>query len=133
LASTVDEKVFGVAMSRLASNHTVTRAHLQRINALCQCAMGYDTVDHGLWECGLHCALRNEVQEKLRAAGIDHGSSIRDILAMRNMVALRLIFEYSKDLGLHIKSNAYEAPRTHYIPGLSEYTPPLLKKKKKYI
>jgi hypothetical protein len=31
---------------------------------------------------------------KIRAAGIDHGSSIRDILAMRNIVALRLIFEY---------------------------------------
>jgi ribonuclease HI len=77
-------------LSRLAFNHTS------------QCAMGYDTIDHGLWECGLHCALRNELQEKLRAAGIDHGSSIRDILAMRNMVALRLIFEYSIDLGLHI-------------------------------
>jgi hypothetical protein len=64
--------------------------------------MGYDTIDHGLWECGLHCALRNELQGKLRAAGIDHGSSIRDILAKRNMVALRLIFEYPKDLGLHI-------------------------------
>jgi hypothetical protein len=47
---------------RLASNHTGTQAHLQRINvvqdALCQCAMGYDTIDHGLWECGLHCTLR---------------------------------------------------------------------------
>jgi hypothetical protein len=106
MASTVDERVYLVAMSRLASNHTGTRAHLQRINvvqdALCQCAMGYDTIDHVLWECGLHCALGNELQEKLRAAGIDHGSSIRDILAMRNMVALRLIYEYSKDLGLHI-------------------------------
>jgi hypothetical protein len=74
--------------------------------------MGNDTIDHGLWKCGLHSALRNELQEKLRVAGIDHGSSIRDILknnkiywdilAMRNMVALRLIFEYSKDMGLHI-------------------------------
>jgi hypothetical protein len=45
---------------------------------------------------------RNELQEKLRAAGIDHGSSIRDILAMRNMVALRLIFGCLKDLGLLI-------------------------------
>jgi hypothetical protein len=106
MASTVDERVFLVAISRLASNHTGTRAHLQRINviqdALCQCAMWYDTIDHGLWECRLHCALRNELQEKLRAAGMDHGSSIRDILAISNMVALRLIFEYSKDFGLHI-------------------------------
>jgi hypothetical protein len=106
MASTVDERVFLIAMSRFASNHTGTRANLPRINvdqdAICQCAMGYDTIDYGLWECGLHCALRNELQEKLRAAEIDHGSSIRDILAMRNMVALRLIFEYSKDLGLHI-------------------------------
>jgi hypothetical protein len=51
MASTVDERVFLVAMSRLASNHTGTRAHLQRINvvqdALCQCAMGYDTIDYG--------------------------------------------------------------------------------------
>jgi hypothetical protein len=59
--------------------------------------MGYGNVGYTA-----HCALRNELQEKLRAAGIDHGSSIRDILAMRNMTALRLIFEYSKDLGLHI-------------------------------
>jgi hypothetical protein len=77
IASTVDERVFLVAMSRLASNHTGTRAHLQRVNvfqsAFCQCAMGYDTIDHGLWKCGLHCALRNELQEKLRAAGITAG------------------------------------------------------------
>jgi hypothetical protein len=58
--------------------------------------MGYDTIEHGLWKCGLHSTLRNELQEKFRAAEIDHGrSSIMDILAMRNMVALRLIFEYS--------------------------------------
>jgi hypothetical protein len=44
----------------------------------------------------LHCTLRNELQEKLRAAEIDHGRSIKEILAMCNMVALRLIFEYSK-------------------------------------
>jgi hypothetical protein len=103
MASTVDERVFLVAMSRLAFHHTGTRANLQRINviALCQCAMGYDTIQHGLWECGLHCALTNELQEKIWAAGIDHGRSIRirDILAMRNMVALRFIFKYSKDMG----------------------------------
>jgi hypothetical protein len=101
VAYTIDERVLLVAMSSLASNHTGTRAHLQRINvvqdALCQCAMGYDTIDHGL-----HCKLRNELQEKLWAAGIDHGMLIRDILAIRNMVALRLVFEYSKDMGLHI-------------------------------
>jgi hypothetical protein len=52
MASTVDERFFLVAMSRLASNHTGTRVHLQRINvvreALCQCVIGYDTIDHGL-------------------------------------------------------------------------------------
>jgi hypothetical protein len=53
----------------------------------------------GMWATS---APRNELQEKLRAAGIDHGSSIRDILARRNIAALRLIFEYSKDLGLYI-------------------------------
>jgi hypothetical protein len=47
-------------------------------------------------------ALRNELQEKLWSAGIDHGRSISDILAMRNMVAIRIVFEYSKDMGLHI-------------------------------
>jgi hypothetical protein len=53
----------------------------------------------GMWAT-LHTKKR--ASGKLRAAGTDHGSSIRDILAMRNMVALRLIFEFSKDLGLHI-------------------------------
>jgi hypothetical protein len=76
---------------------------MQMINvvqdSLYQCAMGYDTINHGLWEWGLHCAQTNELPEKLRAAGIDHGRSIK---AMSNMVALRLIFEYSKDMGLHI-------------------------------
>jgi hypothetical protein len=85
MASTVDERVFLVAMFRLASNHTGTRSHLQRINfvqyALCQCAMEFDTIDHKLWECELYCTLRNELQ------GMDHGKSIRDILAIRNMVA----------------------------------------------
>jgi hypothetical protein len=63
MASTKDERAFLVAMTGLASNHTGTRAHLQRINvvqhALCQCAMEYDTIDHGLWDCGLHCAPRS--------------------------------------------------------------------------
>jgi hypothetical protein len=92
--------------SEMASNHTGTRSHLQKIyivqDALCQCAVGYDTIDHWLWECGLHCTLRNELQEKLRASGIDHGRSIKDILAKRNVVAIKLIFEYSKDNGWHI-------------------------------
>jgi hypothetical protein len=116
MASTVDKRVFLVAMSRLASNHTGSRAHLQRIHVVQDAfasTMGYDAIDHGLWEYELHCTLRNESQGKLRAAGIDHGRSIRDTLATRNMVALRLIFEYSKDMGLHIASNAYESPRTH--------------------
>jgi hypothetical protein len=43
MASTVDERVFLLAVFRLASNYTDTRAHLQRINvvqdALCQCAI----------------------------------------------------------------------------------------------
>jgi hypothetical protein len=95
MVATVAERVFFVAMSRLQRMNVVQ-------NALRQCAMGYDTIDHRLWKCELHCALRNELQEKLRATGKDHGRSIRDILAMRNMVALRLIFEYSKDMGLHI-------------------------------
>jgi hypothetical protein len=94
MASAVDERVFLMAMSRLAFNHTGTQAHLQRINivqdTLCQCAMRYDTINYGLWECELHCTLRNEVQIKP-----NHGRSIRDKLAMRNMVAL-------KDMGLHI-------------------------------
>jgi hypothetical protein len=90
MASAVDERVFLVVMFRLASNRTGTWAHLQRIhvvqNALCQCAMGYDTIDHGL-----HCALRNELQEKLRATGIDHGSSIRDILVIYLFIRYDLI------------------------------------------
>jgi hypothetical protein len=109
MVSTVDERVFLVAMSRLASNHT---------GKGCQCAMGYDTIDHRLCLCELHCTLRKELQEKLRAAGLDHDRSIGDILAVRNMVALRLIFECYNDMVLHIYSNAYESSRTHYIPGL---------------
>jgi hypothetical protein len=44
VASTVDEMVLLVAISGLGSNHTCTRAHLQRIyvvqDALCRCGMG---------------------------------------------------------------------------------------------
>jgi hypothetical protein len=114
MASTVDERVFLVAMSRLAFHHTGTRANLQRINviALCQCAMGYDTIQHGLCECGLHCALTNELQEKLWAAGIDHGRSIRDILAMRNMVSLRLILNTQKTW----VSTSSQMPTSHLGP-----------------
>jgi hypothetical protein len=103
MASILDE----MALSRLASNHTGTWAHLQRINfvqdTFSQCAMGYDTIDHGLWECGLHSTLINKLQQKLQVAGIDHDSPIRDILTMRNMVALKLIFEYSKDIAHLVK------------------------------
>jgi hypothetical protein len=113
MASMVELRVFLVALSRLASKHTVTQAHLQRINVVqdAQCALGYDTINHELWECGLDSALRNELQETLRAAGFDHGRSKRDVLGMRNMVAVRLIFEHSKYMGL--QSIAYESPRTH--------------------
>jgi hypothetical protein len=61
--------------------------------SMIQSTMGYENVGY------IYCALRNELQEKLRAAGIDHGRSIRDLLAMLNMVTLGLIFEYSKDMG----------------------------------
>jgi hypothetical protein len=75
MASMLELRVFLVALSRLASKHTVTQAHLQRINVVqdAQCALGYDTINHELWECGLGSALRNELQETLRAAGFDHG------------------------------------------------------------
>jgi hypothetical protein len=51
MVSTVNDRAFLVAMSSLASNHTGTRAHLQRINvmqdAFSRCAMGYDTMGYG--------------------------------------------------------------------------------------
>jgi hypothetical protein len=40
MASTIDEKAFLVAMSRLVSNHTGTRAHLQSRQANCIKAPG---------------------------------------------------------------------------------------------
>jgi hypothetical protein len=49
-----------------------------------QSTMGYLTVDY--------IGLRNELEEKLQAAEIDHGNQLSDISAIRNMVALRLIF-----------------------------------------
>jgi hypothetical protein len=77
MASTVNDTAFLMAMSRLAFNHTGNQTHLQSRNvvqnALCQYAMGYDAIDQVLWVCGLHCTLKNELQEKLRAAGIHHG------------------------------------------------------------
>jgi hypothetical protein len=42
--------------------------------------MGYDSTDHVVWDCRLQCTLRNELQEMLRAAGIDHDIPIRDVL-----------------------------------------------------
>jgi hypothetical protein len=45
--------------------------------------MGYDSIDHVLCDSELHQTLRNELHEKIRAAGKDHGSPIRDILAMQ--------------------------------------------------
>jgi hypothetical protein len=63
MASTVHDKAFLVAMSRLAPNNSGTRTHIRRINvAFCQYVMGYDTIDHGL-----HCTLRNDLQQKLWA------------------------------------------------------------------
>jgi hypothetical protein len=63
---------------------------------------------------------------------MDYGRAITDILAMRNMVALRLISEYSKDVGLHIQTNASESAQTHYIAGLTQkYKFPLFLMKKK--
>jgi hypothetical protein len=41
--ATVDERVFLVAMSRLASNHTGTGGHLQR---MIQSLMGYGDVSY---------------------------------------------------------------------------------------
>jgi hypothetical protein len=69
MASTVNERVFLVAMSRLASNHTGTRTHLQGINvvqdALCQYAMGYDTID--LWSMGMWATLHTKKRATRKA------------------------------------------------------------------
>jgi hypothetical protein len=63
MASTVDERVLLVPMSRLASNHIdKDKCCSGRFLPVCHVAMGYDTIDHGLWECKLHCALINELQ-----------------------------------------------------------------------
>jgi hypothetical protein len=48
MASTVDERVFLVAMSSLASNHTGTRAHLQRINVVQDVLIFENSKDLGL-------------------------------------------------------------------------------------
>jgi hypothetical protein len=85
---------------------------LASIEGLKSTGISYRTNDMLFWtrrslkyleELGYDISLMyNELQEKLRAVGVDHGRSIRDVLAIRNMVALRIIFEYSKDMGLHI-------------------------------
>jgi hypothetical protein len=72
MASTVDERVFLVAMSRLASRTPLFRTAFASVPS----GMIQSTME--LWECGLHCALRNELQEKLQATGIDHGRSIME-------------------------------------------------------
>jgi hypothetical protein len=55
MASTVDERVFLVAMSRLASNHTGTRAYLQRISVV------QDALFSGRpWAMGMWATLRTK-------------------------------------------------------------------------
>jgi hypothetical protein len=71
---------------------------------------------------GMWTTLRTKKQATIKTAVICHSSSIRDILAMRNMVALKLISEYSKDMGLHIQSNAYESPWTHLLGLIQIYS-----------
>jgi hypothetical protein len=131
--STVDERVIFVAMSRLSSNHIGTRAHLQRINVvqdvLCQCAMGYDAIDHGLWKCGLHCTLKNKLQEKLQA-GMDHGRSIKRYIDKAQYGRVKAHFWILERHGYAHLENAYKSPRTHQIPGvIRKYISPFQKKK----
>jgi hypothetical protein len=48
MASTVDDRAFLGVISRLASNHTGTWAHLQRIMAFDSVPKGYNTINHEL-------------------------------------------------------------------------------------
>jgi RNase H len=100
------ERKFIVYLARIASNHTRTGSHLQRINivndALCRCALDYETVDHIVWSCGLHDLPRRHLQDTLLDAGVEHSTPVRDLLASRNFVALKAIFEYFDLLSIKI-------------------------------
>jgi ribonuclease HI len=72
-------------ISRLISNHTRVKSHLNRIKivseAICSCGDGYETIDHLLWHCSLHQAARVNLLQKI--GSVAPSTSIRDILAQK--------------------------------------------------
>jgi ribonuclease HI len=72
-------------ISRLISNHTRVKSHLNRINivseALCACEKDYETIDHLLWHCPLHQSNRDNLAHQIE--DLDNNITIRDILAER--------------------------------------------------
>jgi hypothetical protein len=81
-----------VYLSRLASNHTRTTAHLQRINivndALCRCSPDHGTVDNIVWTCGLHSRERLQLFSNYTARGIQINIPIRDFLSGTRLCVL---------------------------------------------
>ncbi|VDO16643.1 unnamed protein product [Brugia timori] len=85
-------------MSRLMSNHYSLNAHLFRVGLrdsnLCDCGQGYQDADHIIWSCAEHRDVRYELYDSLRARGKQLNVPVREILAVRDLDFMKLIYEF---------------------------------------
>ena len=91
-------------MSRLMSNHYLSKAHLYRINMsdtnLCDCGHGYQDIDHLVWTCPDHHDHRIKLKDTLRARGRPPDIPMRDALAQMDMDILSPVFRFIQDSGI---------------------------------
>jgi len=100
------DRGFVVTTSRILSNHTCIRTHLNRIRIIsdpvCVCMGDYETIDHVLWHCPRFDANRVALERNMNTLEIPLRTPMRDILALRKFDAVRVCLRFLKEVEFQI-------------------------------
>jgi ribonuclease HI len=99
-----EERGVITTISRIITGHCSAKSHLNRFNIvddpLCVCRENYETVDHLMWECPRFD--RQSVIPELSSLGIQFGTPIRDLCALKKYEALKVCHSFFKNCGVQI-------------------------------
>jgi ribonuclease HI len=102
---TDEDRNYIVTLSRILTNHTRTRNHLNRIqivdDPICVCSENYETVDHILWQCSRFASEREQLKTSLESQEDSFATPIRDLLGQRKFDVLRDCMQFIKEIDFH--------------------------------
>jgi hypothetical protein len=100
------DRAFIVTTSRIISNHTRVRSHLNRIQILpdpvCVCGGDYETVDHILWHCPRFNSDRQKLEYDMDSLDISYPIAIRDLLGLKNFNAAQKCVDFLKVIEFNV-------------------------------